>query len=224
MEVIITHPTLQEVAYGLIKNQILSGEVLPGERISLEKCAAELGVSPTPVREALAKLQQEGLTQYFPRSGWRVPKLSRKNFLEQRELQVILETALAERALPGMTHGVIKNIKESNERMKDAIKTMPKEELGRYLQEENDNFHMLLFSTYDNHAIKKVLQNTWDTIRYQRTIMCATDHFLKICCPDHERIIRALETKDLDELRDAMDAHFQNGPICLEECFENISG
>lgn len=218
----ISHPTLQEVAYKLIREKILSGEILPGERIYLEKYAAEFGISSTPLREAMTKLQQEGLAQYISRAGWRVRKLSRKGFLKQRELQIVLETALAERALPYIDNNRIALMKESNDRMKKAIESMPKEELGNFLQEENDKFHMLMFSAYDNDVMLKVLQNTWDTIKYQRTIMAGTEHFFKICVPDHERIIASLEQKDLAELRCSLSAHFENGPLCLEACFDEF--
>lgn len=223
MGVLITHPTLQEVAYKLIKGKILSGEILPGERINLEKYASEFGVSSTPLREAMTKLQQEGLTRYISRAGWRVPKLSRKGFLKQRELQIILETALAERALPYIDSNRIALMKESNDRMKKAIECMPREELGNFLLEENDKFHMLIFTAYDNDVMLRVLQNTWDTIKYQRTIMAGTEHFFKICVPDHEKIIASLEQKNLAELERSLSAHFENGPLCLEACFDEFS-
>ncbi|MDL2297993.1 GntR family transcriptional regulator [Synergistaceae bacterium OttesenSCG-928-D05] len=219
----IAHPTLQEIAYDLIKEKILYGKILPGERINLEKCATEFGISATPLREAMTKLQQEGLAFYIPRAGWRVPKLSREDFLKQRELQIILETALAERALPFIDAERIALLRESNGRMRDAIETMPREELGHFLQEENDRFHLLIFTAYDNDVMLRVLQNTWDTIKYQRTVMAGTEHFFKICVPDHEYIIECLEKKDLTALKHSLELHFENGPLCLEECFENFS-
>lgn len=219
----IEHPTLQEVAYKLIREKILSGEILPGDRINLEKYASEFGISSTPLREAMTKLQQEGLAQYISRAGWRVRKLSRKGFLKQRELQIVLETALAERAFPYIDDDRIALMKETNDQMKKAIESLPREDLGQFLQEANDRFHMLIFTAYDNDVMLKVLQNTWDTIKYQRTIMAGTEQFFKICVPDHEEIIASFEQKDIAALRRSLAAHFENGPLCLEACFDEVS-
>ena len=72
MQPIIKVPTLSELAYESIKAQILSCKIRPGERINIDQYSESLGVSTTPVREALSKLQQEGLVQYIPRTGWKL--------------------------------------------------------------------------------------------------------------------------------------------------------
>ena len=216
--------TLSEIAYKSVKEHILSGEIRPGERVNLDKFASTLGMSATPVRESLTKLQQEGLICYVAHSGWRVSKLSRRNYLKYRELQILLEKTLAVRALPYVDENIINNMKASNERMREAIKTMQKDvaELGRIIQKENDeHFHMVLYRAYYNDPMINVLQNVWDTIKYQRMVMLSSPMFFKICCSDHEKIIDALEKKDLFELEETMNQHFANGPMCLESSFDD---
>ena len=218
--------TLSTIAYKSIKNHILSGEIRPGERINLSKLASEIGMSATPVRESLTKLQQEGLIYYVAHSGWKVSKLSRNNFFKYRELQLLLEKTLAVRALPYVDENIINIMKASNDRMRNAIETMQKDfvELGNVLQKENDeNFHMVLYRAYHNEPMIKILQNVWDTIKYQRIVMLSSPMFFKICCPDHENIIRALERKDIFELEEAMNEHFINGPMCLESSFDETA-
>ena len=216
--------TLSEIAYKNIKDHILSGEIRPGDRINLDKVASAFGMSATPVRESLTKLQQEGLVYYVAHSGWRVSKLSRNNFLKYRELQLLLEKTLSVRALPYADENIIRRMKESNERMRTAIRTMQKDtaELGRIIQEENDeHFHMVLYRAYHNDPMIKVLQNVWDTIKYQRMVMLSSPLFFKICCSDHDKIINAIERKDVFAMEEAMNQHFTNGPLCLESSFDN---
>lgn len=216
--------TLSEIAYKSVKEHILSGEIRPGDRVGLDKFASTLGMSATPVRESLTKLQQEGLICYVAHSGWRVSKLSRRNFLKYRELQLLLEKTLSVRALPYVDENIINNMKASNERMRNTIKTMQGNvaELGRIIQEENDEqFHMMLYRAYHNDPMIKVLQNVWDTIKYQRMVMFSSPMFFEICCPDHDKIIDALEKKDLFELEETMNQHFTNGPMCLESSFDD---
>lgn len=214
--------TLSTIAYKNIKNHILSGEIRPGERVNLSKLASEFGMSATPLRESLTQLQQEGLIYYVAHSGWRVSKLSRNKFFKYRELQLLLEKTLAARALPYVDENIINTMKASNERMRNAIETMQKDfvELGNVLQKENDDFHMFLYCAYHNEPMIKVLQNVWDTIKYQRMVMFSSPMFFKICCPDHDNIIRALEKKDIFALEEAMNMHFTNGPVCLESSLD----
>ena len=88
---IIKVPTLGELAYESIKAQILSCRILPGEKINIDQYSAELGVSTTPVREALSKLQKEGLVQYVPRMGWKISKISKQEFRKLQEVKSLLE-------------------------------------------------------------------------------------------------------------------------------------
>lgn len=213
-------PTLSEIAYRNIRQRILSGEVRPGDRISLEKCASQFGMSATPVREALTKLEQDSLVCYLAHSGWRVSRLSRKNYVKYRELQFLLESTLALRAAMFVDEKILKEMKESNERMREAIRTMPRDEAQKIIQKENDeHFHMPLYRAYNNEPMIKALQNVWDNIQHQRMIMFASPAFLKNCCNDHEMIIRALEKKDLFALEEAFNLHFANGLESLESSF-----
>lgn len=217
--------TLSGIAYNNIKEHILSGEIRPGERVNLDKLASTLGMSATPVREALTKLQQEGLIYYVAHSGWRVTKLSRGNFLKYRELQFLLEKTLASRALSYVDENIINDMKASNERMRKAINNLHNDvvELGKIIQEENDEyFHMVFYRAYHNEPMIRVLQNVWDTIKYQRIVMLSSPMFFKICCSDHDGIIEALENKDLFALEEAMNVHFINGKLCLESSFDDV--
>lgn len=215
-------PTLSEMAYRKIRQKILSGEIRPGDRMSLEKFSSEFGMSATPVRESLTKLEQDGLVYYLAHSGWRASKLSRKTYVKYRELQFLLESALATRAAPFVDEKVLKHMKESNERMRQAIKTMPKEEIARIIQKENDDhFHLPLYRACDNEPMLKVLLNVWDTIRHQRMAMFSSPEFLKRCCNDHDLIIKALEKKDLFALQEAVNLHFASGLGSLESSFDD---
>lgn len=217
-------PTLSEIAYRKIRQRILSGEVRPGDRISLEKCASEFGMSATPVREALTKLEQDSLVCYLAHSGWRASRLSRKNYVKYRELQFLLESTLALRAALFVDEKILKEMKGSNERMREAIKTAPREELPKILRKENDeHFHMPLYRAYNNEPMIRALQNVWDTIQHQRLIMLSSPVFLKSCCNDHDMIVQALENRDLFALEEAFNLHFANGLGSLESSFEDTT-
>ncbi|MEG1823902.1 MAG: GntR family transcriptional regulator [Cloacibacillus sp.] len=212
--------TLTEVAYENIKQWIMEGQIAPGCKISLEETASRLEVSMTPIREALTKLQQDGLVEYIPRSGWRAARLSKKTYFKYRELQLLLELNLTELAFPYVTDEAIEAMKEANERLRHDLDSLPKKELPRAILKENDTIHMTLFSCYGNEVMTNMLQNVWDSMSYYRMVMFSTNYYREIGYKDHEHIIEAIKRNDAQAVRYAMEHHLVNGPICLEESFD----
>ena len=211
--------TLTELVYEDIKRDILSGGISPGSKISLEDTASRLDVSLTPVREALTKLQQEGIVQYIPRAGWRASKLSKKTYLKYRELQMVLELTLTELALPHVTDETIDKMDAANQKLQYCIDHLPQEELPQALLQINDSIHMMLFSCYDNEIMTKALQNVWNMMGYYRLVLFGTPYFREIGYKDHAQLIAALREKDAKAVYKAMEQHLVNGPLCLEDVF-----
>lgn len=211
--------TLTELVYEDIKRDILSGGISPGSKISLEDTASRLDVSLTPVREALTKLQQEGIVQYIPRAGWRASKLSKKTYLKYRELQMVLELTLTELALPHVTGETIDKMDAANQKLQYCIDHLPQEELPQALLQINDSIHMMLFSCYDNEIMTKALQNVWNMMGYYRLVLFGTPYFREIGYKDHAQLIAALREKDAQAVYKAMEQHLVNGPLCLEDVF-----
>lgn len=211
--------TLTELVYEDIKRDILSGGISPGSKISLEDTASRLDVSLTPVREALTKLQQEGIVQYIPRAGWRASKLSKKTYLKYRELQMVLELTLTELALPHVTDETIDKMDAANQKLQYCIDHLPQDELPQALLQINDSIHMMLFSCYDNEIMTKALQNVWNMMGYYRLVLFGTPYFREIGYKDHAQLIAALREKDAQAVYKAMEQHLVNGPLCLEDVF-----
>ena len=211
--------TLTELVYEDIKRDILSGGISPGSKISLEDTASRLDVSLTPVREALTKLQQEGIVQYIPRAGWRASKLSKKTYLKYRELQMVLELTLTELALPHVTDETIDKMDAANQKLQYCMDHLPQEELPQALLQINDSIHMMLFSCYDNEIMTKALQNVWNMMGYYRLVLFGTPYFREIGYKDHAQLIAALREKDAQAVYKAMEQHLVNGPLCLEDVF-----
>jgi DNA-binding GntR family transcriptional regulator len=82
---------LREVVFKTLRNAIIKGEFMPGERLMEEKIAANLGVSRTPVREAIRMLELEGLVAMIPRKGAEVAKITVKDLRDALEVRMALE-------------------------------------------------------------------------------------------------------------------------------------
>ena len=222
MQPIIKVPTLSELAYESIKAQILSCKIRPGERINIDQYSESLGVSTTPVREALSKLQQEGLVQYIPRTGWKISRISKQEFRKLQELKSLLEITLAERALPFIKPDNIPQMVLLNNEMKELFKPCSdgKPDLEKLL-EANDRFHMYIFKFYDNDIMIEILQQTWNNIRYARLIWISSEEFLNNFYEEHNEIIAAIKDKDSSALRRAVEKHLRCGLGYMEACLED---
>ncbi len=100
----IAAETLSEKAYIAIRDSILRNELLPGTPVSVDSLARDLGISPTPVREALARLIAGGLVDHEPRKGMRVVELTEEDVREAYEVRRILEPHVARMAAESASH------------------------------------------------------------------------------------------------------------------------
>ena len=222
MQPIVKVPTLSELAYESIKAQILSCKIRPGERINIDQYSENLGVSTTPVREALSKLQQEGLVQYIPRTGWKISRISKQEFRKLQEVKSLLEITLAERALPFIKPNDIPQMILLNNEMRELFKPCAggKPDLERLL-EANDRFHMYIFKFYDNDIMIEILQQTWNNLRYARLIWISSEEFLNNFYEEHNEIIAAIKDRNGAALRDAVENHLRCGLGYMEACLED---
>ena len=215
-------PTLSELAYQSIKEQILSCRIRPGEKINIDQYSASLGVSATPVREALSKLQQEGLVRYVPRTGWKISRISKSEFHKLQEIKALLELTLADRALPFIKDEDIPQMEALNNSMRAlfAAEDGAKPDLEKLL-EANDRFHMYIFNFYDNNIMVELLQQTWNTLRYARLLWISSEEFFSKFYDEHTAIIEAIKKRDREALRAAVEAHLQCGLDDMEACLED---
>ena len=210
MDAIIKVPTLSELAYQSIKDQILACRIRPGEKINIDKYAATLGISTTPIREALSKLQQEGLVQYVPRTGWKISKISQHEFQDLREIKALLEITISERARPYIKSKDIPQMALLNNQMRDIITEAKdgKPDLEKLL-EANDRFHMYIFNFCPNDIMKAMLQQSWNNLKYARLVWISSDDFLMHFYDEHNEIIQAIKDRDQTALRKAVEKHLQ---------------
>lgn len=152
-----------EQAYTYIRHKIVTGEFTPGHLLAAQDLAIEIGVSRTPVRDALRVLEQEGLVELTPRQESRVKSLSYQEFRETCELRIALESYFVMLAAELRTEEDLATLESSLEKMKsladEVVHSSGKERLHlmRALANEDIRFHMTIADASRNLPLKTEL-------------------------------------------------------------------
>ena len=146
---------LRDVVFNTLRQAILKGELKPGERLLEIALAERLGVSRTPVREAMRKLEQEGLVVMIPRRGAQVASITEKDLNDVLEVRIALENVAIEKACKLITEEELGRLWVA---AKEFEKTKAEGNLVR-LAEADVAFHEIIYQASDNKRLNQVLNN-----------------------------------------------------------------
>ena len=147
------HRPLREIVYEELKRQILVGEIAPGTRMMEVDLADDMGVSRTPVREAIRKLEKEGLVTIEPRRGAYASDISIKDMLDVLEVRQNLEGMAAALAARKVTEEEKRDFIKANEAYNAAVKSGNTEEIIKC----DEYFHQLIVNYSDNKTLTQLL-------------------------------------------------------------------
>jgi len=151
----IEYKSLADIAYRIIRDKILICELAPGSKIVEEKLAQEMGISRSPLRKALTKLEKEEFVVVFPRKGTYVKKLSPQEIKEIYDLRRLLEGFAAEQAALFINGNQLKKMKEICKKHRSAAQ---KNDLLSCLI-HNMEFHNALVEASKNTKLLKMVNN-----------------------------------------------------------------
>jgi DNA-binding GntR family transcriptional regulator len=150
-----TPPSLQEIAFQTVKQAIMRKEFLPGTIYSEQAVAKEMGMSKTPVHQALLDLENKGFVSLLPRKGFKVNVLSAKNISNMFELRRALERAVILKITPRLTAESIQDFEKILEEIKQTLDPID-------FQKHDRAFHRYLASLSNNTYIINALNTVWD--------------------------------------------------------------
>ena len=197
--------SLRDVAYEGIRDAILSGALAPGERVKERDVAAQMGVSTTPVKEALRRLEQEGLVVAQPRRGAVVSSLARIPVVEIEEIRGLLESMAARLAAERMTSAEIERLTRLVAEMREL--TMEMREPATRLESVNE-FHQLIRVASRNDFIVRFVATLTPFERVHRTEYLDPEEARRIL-EEHEGIFEAVVARDTDQAERRMAEHFR---------------
>jgi DNA-binding GntR family transcriptional regulator len=195
----------QERVYQSVHQRILSGAYSPGYRLVIDSLAEELGVSALPVREAIRRLEAEGLVVYQPNAGPRVAPADPAQFVDSMTVLAVLEGYATALAAPHVTADDIRRLREINDAMLACINTLDALRFG----ELNQEFHMAIYERCPNPYLVEMLRETGrrlDVIR--RTVFTRIPYRGTDSTEEHVGLIELIESgAPSEELEAAARAH-----------------
>ncbi len=196
-------PDLKNWAYERIKRKVLNLEINAGDQLYIETLAEEMGISRTPIREALLKLESEGMVRAASRVGFFVQSITRRDLEELFELREILESYAAEKAAPQIEDQDIERLKELQERAAKAIG------LGKRFEfmDMEVEIHGLILKKARNERLAKMIDSIGDLIQRERILSLKSDANIRESYKEHGQIIEALAEKDAALAGKAMRSH-----------------
>lgn len=147
---------LRDVVFNTLRQAILKGELKPGERLMEIQLANKLGVSRTPVREAIRKLELEGLVLMIPRKGAEVAEITRQDMEDVLEVRTALEELAVKDACDHITDAQLSELKKASNEFKKALLE------GKDLvtcADADMHFHDVILSATNNRRLIQMLNN-----------------------------------------------------------------
>ncbi|MBP1764898.1 MAG: rspR 3 [Firmicutes bacterium] len=206
-----SYKPLREVISETLREAIVAGTLKPGERLMEIQLAEELGVSRTPVREAIRKLELEGFVVMIPRRGTYVADLSIKDVNEVFEIRTALDILAAGLAVERITE-------EELEQLERVLV-----EIGEYI-EQNDiekivaadgRYHDILYRASRNDRLVGIINNLREQFTRFRSISMAYPGRIKNTVDEHRQLVEAIAQRDIALAQRLAREHMENAEQTL---------
>ena len=184
---------LRDVVFNTLRQAILRGELKPGERLMEIQLANKLGVSRTPIREAIRKLELEGLVLMIPRKGAEVAEITEKNLRDVLEVRCALEELAVQLACDRMDEEGVRELRAAAETFESIL-----------------NFHDIIYAATDNRRLIQLLNNLREQMyRYRIEYLKKKECYPQLL-NEHQTIIDAIAGHDKELATKFTSQHIKN--------------
>lgn len=207
MEKIQKSHSLADQAYEMIRKAIISGELAPNADLPEEKISADLGISRTPLREALRMLANEGLVEIHKGRPAIVATFTKEDSLHNMELRKVLETYNIEKIAMSTDYKLIAELKENIVHQLDSVSS---NDFLEFIDLDRE-FHLLLAGKSQNPKLRAIIEQV--NTEVNRAFLLLSNVLLitaKEAVSEHSLIVEALEKEDSQLARVEMEKHMAN--------------
>lgn len=211
---------IREEVFAMLRQAILSGKLQPGDRLVERELAEQLGVSRTPVREALRKLELEHLVTHIPRKGVVVSEISKKDVVEIFDIRASLEglasSLVAEKA-------IVEDVQKLYDMVQDMEEAATAQDVDK-LNELHDEFHKELFAIAESPRLVQMINTMSDYINRFTKAGYSIPGRSSAAMQEHKDLLSAIEAKDADSARTIAEEHIMKSKAVVLKQYEEYNG
>ena len=204
---------LRDVVFNTLRQAILKGELAPGERLMEIQLAERLGVSRTPIREAIRKLELEGLVLMVPRKGAEVAKISEKSLRDVLEVRRSLEELAIELACQRMSQEAVEELEKKQEEFKSAVENGSAMDIA----ETDEAYHDVIYKGTCNDRLVQMINNLREQMYRYRLEYIKDEDKRQILLLEHDNILKAVRQRKVQEAKEAMRELIDNQEITVSK-------
>ena len=197
---------LRDVVFNTLRQAILRGEMEPGERLMEIQLAQKLGVSRTPIREAIRKLELEGLVIMIPRKGAEVAHITEKDMRDVLEVRATLEELVVALACKNVTDEKLAELKAANKLFETAI--VSKDVVN--IVDADVHFHDIIYTMTDNARLIQIINNLREQMYRYRLEYVKDARTHSILISEHNDIIKQIKDRNVEHAKKVIYQHINN--------------
>lgn len=197
---------LREVVFKNIRDAIIKGTLKPGERLMETDLADKMGVSRTPVREALRKLELEGFIDIIPRKGAVVKEITSKEIEDVLQVRSVLEALAAREACKKISNEQKKELLKVRNEFEEAVKDKDVD----LMAQKDVEFHDVIFEASENEKLAQILSNLRVQIYRYRVTYLYSEKYLDTIVKEHKKISDAIVNNDIEKAEQISMMHIDN--------------
>lgn len=223
----ISRLSIRDDVYLLLRRGILNHSYPPGHRLDLDELSNQLQVSRTPVKEALHKLETEGLIQILPRRGTFVTSLDAKNIAESYDVRLALECFVIPIVMKYITDNDIQHLRDIRNQMRAALTEKPFDEVIERYTKLDQEFHVQIILPSGNDRLLEIYRAIGGPLQmarlYSKFDAAVYNNYTE---PEHDAIMQAIDKRDCEGLKNALTAHVERAKIRVLKLIEinNLNG
>ena len=208
---------LRDLVFNTLRQAILKGELKPGERLMEIQLAEKLGVSRTPIREAIRKLELEGLVLMIPRRGAEVAKISHKSLQDVLEVRGALEALATDLACQRITDEELEDLRKAQENFKKAVESGTEMQIA----EADEAYHDIIYNASNNKRLVQMINNLREQMYRYRLEYIKDEAQRGILISEHENILEAIRIRDVIRAQALMKEHIDNQEMTVSRNLED---
>lgn len=203
---------LRDVVFHTLREAILRGDLKPGERLMELQLAEKLGVSRTPIREAIRMLEQEGLAVTMPRRGAEVARMTLKDMEDVLEIREALDELAVRIACARITDEQLQKLSEVKRQFESSTQTGDVKQIA----EADVSFHDVIYEATGNPKLVTLLNNLREQVYRYRVEYLKNPKNYPVLIKEHEAILQSLKDREVGRAVSAMQEHVANQAVAVK--------